>query len=118
MPAKGPVKIIWQIVFTFIPILDLWAFYRIKKLRRFFLYVVIPSIVIMMVFVAAILANTDFSKLDDPTFDPFMTDEPAMLAMNIASPIIEIGFQILSIYLVYTWSQKWNRQFQTSGSDF
>ena len=111
MPANGPVKIIWQIIFTFIPILDLWAFYRIKKLQKYFLYVILPGIAIMIVFVAAVLGTTDFSKFDDPTFDPFMAEEPALLALNIASPIIEIGFQILSIYLVYNWSKEWNKQF-------
>ena len=111
MPAKGPVSIIWQIIFTFIPILDLWAFYRIKKLRRFFLYVIVPGIAIMLGFLVLILGNTDFSNFDDPTFDPFLQDDPTMIAMNIASPIIEVGFQILSIYLVYTWSKEWNQKF-------
>jgi len=36
MPAKGSVSILWQIIFVvFIPFLDLWAFYRIKKLRKY-----------------------------------------------------------------------------------
>jgi len=114
MPAKGSVSLIWQIIFTFIPILDLWAFYRIKKLRRYFLYVIIPELAIGLVLVAMILGNMDFSRFEDPDFDPFMeNDDPSILAMNIASPIIEVGFQILSIYLVYTWSKEWNQKFQS-----
>lgn len=114
MPAKGPVRIIWQIIFTFIPIVDLWAFYRIKKLRRLFLYVIIPELAIGIVFLALILGNTDFSNLDDPAFDPLKAnDGTTMLAINIVSPIIEVGFQILSIYLIYCWSKEWNQKFHT-----
>ncbi len=119
MPAQGPVKIIWQIIFTFIPILDLWAFYRIKKLRRYFLFVVIPALAILIIMiVAAVVPNLDSPMLDDPNYDPFMSDDPTFLAISIASPIVEIGFHILAIYLVYTWSKQWNKQFQTSESDF
>jgi hypothetical protein len=119
MPANGPVKIIWQIIFTFIPILDLWAFYRIKKLRRYFLFVVIPVLVIMIVMiVGAIVSTLDSSTFDDPTYDPFMSEDPTMIAIGIVGQITGIGFHILAIYLVYTWSKQWNKQFQTSESDF
>ena len=117
MPAKGPVKIIWQIIFTFIPILDLWAFYRIKKLRRYFLFVVIPILAIMIVMtVAAVMTTLDSSMFDDPTYDPFMSDDPTILTISIVGQIVGIGFHILTIYLVYTWSKQWNNQFQTSSS--
>lgn len=119
MPANGPVKIIWQIIFTFIPILDLWAFYRIKKLRRYFLFVVIPASVILIIIIAVdVVTNLDSPMFDDPNYDPFMNDNPAFLAISIASPIIEIGFHILTIYLVYVWSKQWNNQFQSSESNF
>ena len=45
MPAKNKVNIMWQIVFVlFIPIADIWAFYRIKKLQKSIIYLVLPSI--------------------------------------------------------------------------
>jgi amino acid transporter len=119
MPANGPVKIIWQIIFTFIPILDLWAFYRIKKLRRYFLYVVIPVFaIIMTIVIGVVITSMDSPMFDDPSFDPFMSDDPTILTMNILMPIIEIGFHIFSIYLVYNWSKQWNKQFLTNDSDF
>jgi len=36
------------------------------------------------------------------------------LFLIIPSIIIELGFTILSIYLIATWSEKWNEQFQNS----
>ena len=108
MPAKGPVSILWQIIFTFIPILDLYAFYRIKKLRRYFLYVIIPLFVITFgitfLFVLAELPSSDFSFEDES-----MTSENEEFLSLIFIPV-EIGFQILTIYFVYTWSKRWNEQ--------
>jgi quinol-cytochrome oxidoreductase complex cytochrome b subunit len=58
MPAKRPVSILWQIIFVvFIPILDLWAFYRIKKLRKYLLYVYLPQIIIGGVIAGFILRS-------------------------------------------------------------
>ena len=106
MPAKGPVSILWQIIFTFIPILDLYAFYRIKKLRRYFLYIVAPLLLITFgatsVLVSEELESPDFSFEDES-----MTSENEEFLSLIFVPV-EIGFQILTIYLVYTWSKKWN----------
>jgi len=106
LPAKGPVKIVWQIIFIFIPVLDLWAFYRIKKLRKFILIVWIPEIVITMVIITPmILASVEQSLTGSPMLDDQFLMEIILLY------IIETGFTILSIYLVYKWSKEWNRQF-------
>ena len=111
MPAKGPVSILWQIIFTFIPILDLYTFYRIKKLRKYFLYVIIPLFAITFgitfLFVLAELPSSDFSFEDES-----MTSENEEFLSLIFVPV-EIGFQILTIYFVYTWSKKWNGQVST-----
>ena len=117
MPATGPVRIIWQIIFTFIPIVDLWAFYRIKKLRRYFLYVVIPAFAVMITLGVGIsIASLDSPMFDDPTMDPFMSEDPAFMLLNIFSSAIGIGFHIFSIYLIYTWSKQWNLQFSSESN--
>ncbi|MDH3502503.1 MAG: hypothetical protein OEL69_08375 [Nitrosopumilus sp.] len=109
MPATGPVSKFWQIIFTFIPILDLYAFYRIKKLRKYFLYVIIPFLAIVLgitfSLVLAELQSRDFSFEDDS-----ITTENEEFLSLIFVPI-EIGFHILTIYFVYTWSKQWNEQF-------
>ena len=105
MPAKGPVKIVWQIIFIFIPVLNLWAFYRIKKLRKFILIIWIPEVVITMVIIAPIiLASVEQSLTGSPMlYDQFVLE-------TILLYFVETGFTILSIYLVYKWSKQWNRQ--------
>ena len=54
MSAKGKVSIAWQIVFAIVSPANLWAFYRIKKLRLYALYVTIPSVIISSIVIAGI----------------------------------------------------------------
>ena len=44
MPAHTKVSVAWQTVFTFLPIVNFWAFYRMRKLCKYVLYVIVPSI--------------------------------------------------------------------------
>lgn len=107
MPAKDSVSILWQIIFTFIPILDLYAFYRINKLRKYFLYVIISLIAIMIIMITVFVSEelrTDFRFEDD------FTSQNEMYLSLLGAPI-EIGFHILAIYFVYTWSKRWNEQY-------
>ena len=57
MPADHKDSVAWQIVFTFIPIVNLWAFYRIRKLRKYLLYVVMPAIVLSLLITEAIFGD-------------------------------------------------------------
>src|SRR5213593_4532461 len=59
MPANRKVSVAWQIIFTFIPILNLWAFYRIKKLRKYFLYIIVPMIAVSIGIAVYISSKTD-----------------------------------------------------------
>ena len=49
MPAKEKVSVMWQILFAIISPINLWAFYRIKKLRRYVLYVAVPSVIVGLI---------------------------------------------------------------------
>ena len=111
MPAKGPVKIVWQIIFIFIPVLDLWAFYRIKKLRRFALMVWIPETIITMIIIIPIVAG----DVDQILNGNPMQDNESILT-TILLYVVETGFAILSIYLIYKWSKEWNRQFTNTSN--
>ena len=122
MPSKGPVKIVWQIIFIFIPIVDLWAFYRIKKLRKFLLMVWIPETVITTVIVifiyglivaAAVFGGPNILNDQTPS-GKAVNDE--LTKNSIILYIVETGFTILSIYLIYKWSKEWNKQFPSSGN--
>ena len=115
MPAKGTVSILWQIIFVvFVPFLDLWAFYRIKKLRKYLLYVFVPQLVIGIVVTGLILGmafeENSIEKLEN--FSNYGKNNE--LALNIVGVSMGLGFIIFSIYLIVTWSERWNKQFSDS----
>ena len=115
MPAEGPVKMIWQIIFSFIPILDLWSRYRIKKLGKYLLYVYVP------IFVATfgLIGVFAMMALDDPTSLESLedSDSAAVTMMTVVFSLFSVGITILSIYLVYRWTIEWNKQFGVSSYD-
>ena len=111
MPAKGPVKIAWQIVFTLIPVLNIWAFYRIKKLRKYILIVLIPVTVISMI----VIAPQVISEMENIQEGNLMNDDQSILT-SVVQYIVDAGFTILSIYLIYKWSKEWNKQFLNAGN--
>lgn len=118
MPADKKVSVAWQIVFTFIPIADLWAFYRIRKLRRYLLYVIVPAIVISIIvsIFAALVTVSQINEFDfiDPetAFDESVYSQP----LGISSYAITAVAQGLSIYLVIIWSRQHNRQYDQQTS--
>jgi NO-binding membrane sensor protein with MHYT domain len=46
LPANHKVSIGWQIVALFVPIANFWAFYRIRRLRKYLLYSYLPSLAV------------------------------------------------------------------------
>ena len=112
MPARGKVSILWQIVFVvFIPILDLWAFYRTKKLRKYLLYVYVPQIVVGLIvvvfFISMAFEENGMQKVTE--FSDSLNENELLL--TITSTVIGLGLTIFSIYLIATWSERWNKQF-------
>lgn len=121
MPAKGRVSIGWQIVFAIISPVNLWAFYRIKRLRLFVLYVMVPSIAISSIVIAGVfyeMGNPEIiEEYPEPSLPSYMTPiEPQVgkfntgkyMMLNLAS---SIGLTVLSVYLIVKWSRQWNEQF-------
>lgn len=113
MPANKKVSVGWQIVFTFLPVVNFWAFYRIRKLRKYVLYVIVPQIIVSIAigaYTASVLGER-FADLyvpeDSNTFDESGLSDPVI----ISSYAISIGLQGLTIYLVVIWSRQHNRQY-------
>lgn len=112
MPATHKVSVTWQIVATFVPIANLWAFYRIRKLRRYVLYVVVPSIILSASLVAYYYAG-------QPRFTPWGDDGLAFgdprpdLVVTVLGQVIGWGLQGFAIYLAIIWSRQHNRRFDT-----
>ena len=98
MVEKKPVSVNWQTLFILIPIIDLWAAYRIEKLGRYVLFIIAMIIVGFIVgFVEGLifLGTSDFF-----------------------SWIVVVVGMVISIILIRSWSEEWNRKFEKdSGHD-
>ena len=126
MSAKGKVSIAWQIIFAIISPANLWVFYRIKKLRFYALYVIIPSVIISSICIVGLnyeLNNPqrgfdeDGNRYPEPTVPPHMTPIESQVGKfntgtyMILIVIASVGLTVFSVYLVVKWSRQWNKQF-------
>jgi len=104
MVKQKPVNVNWQTVFVFIPILDLWAFYSVQKLR-------LALLIFLVGFSAAAMAIV-FATLGP---DGFMVEDPDEIYSNSAYIGSSIGLTIaqyaLAVYLIRKWSKEWNKKF-------
>ena len=99
MVKQKSVTVAWQVVFTFIPFVDLWAFYRIQKLGLYLVIIYGGQIITYI-----ILGNT-FG------FNGSLMEMPDVSSNYISILSVIIAFHLLAIYLVVTWSRDWNRKF-------
>jgi len=104
MPANHRVSVAWQIVFTFIFGLNFWAFSRIRKLRKYLLYVFVPS-------VASSAAL--FWYISEKGYWVSSWGDAFALPPVIAANVIGLGLQGFAIYLVIIWSRQHNKIYDT-----
>ena len=112
MPAEHKVSILWQIIFVlFVPIVGIWAFYRIKKLQKFILLVVLPSITLMSVLLVPIAFLTlDEQNNLESEYDVVQEfEEYGFLVIGLF--IGSMALAAWEIYLILKWSDDWNKQF-------
>ena len=113
MPAQGKVSIVWQIIFVlFVPIAGIWAFYRIKKLQKMILYIVLPSLALTVL--PALLLIPFADDFEDDPIDIDGIPETFGLQIILLYVIVvvgSIGLTAFGIYLIYRWSEEWNSQF-------
>lgn len=114
MPADHKVSVAWQIVALFIPIANFWAFYRIKRLRKYVLYVMLPSVILSIVAtyrVFSVLPQGYLSGDNALAFgDPFAVYQDPVYLTSISISWALFGF---SIYLVVMWSREHNNKFNS-----
>ncbi len=109
MPANHKVSVGWQIVFTFISPLNLWAFYRIRKLRKYLLYVVAPSVAVSVALALYLIDSTDTTTLNQANqWFPYSEEQLPFVVLGYAASSALQGF---AVYLVIIWSRQHNRQF-------
>ena len=98
----------------FIPIAGIWTFYKIKKLQKGILYLAIPEavlVVLLIVFMLGAMSDEgelfSFEDVDESNPDV----EVITIAISIIATIGGTGLSILAIYLIFKWSEEWNKQF-------
>ena len=92
MVEKKPVSVNWQTLFILLPIIDLWAAYRVEKLGRYILFIIAVAVVGFIVgFVEGLL----FFGMSD-----------------FFSWIVVLIGVVISIILIRTWSTEWNEKLQ------
>ncbi len=109
MVKDEPVSLMRQTIYCFVPILDIYAAYRVKVLRK---YMIIMILVGIPVSIADSVIFPDTNK----TFEGFLQFLTFYYGIDtnhfVASIIIWMGTVLLAIYLVRRWSKQWNAKFR------
>ena len=113
MVKKKPVNVNLQSIFMFIPIVDLWAAYRIKKLRIYLLIFYLGFSIAGIIMDVVILGSEAY--LMDENYD--IMDDFLNIPLVIGSIIVAVFSLALSIYFIRKWSKKWNEQFEKQSED-
>ncbi len=109
MVSTKKVSVLWQIIFAaFIPFVGIWAVYRIQKLRKALLYIIIPEVSFIVIFVVYLHSIADDFLSGINLYNEGLEGE--WMFFNI----ITTGFTVLIICLVHKWSTEWNKQFNES----
>lgn len=120
MPAKGKVSLTRQTIYCFIPIMDMYAAYHVKKLRWYLLIMLGVGIPLSMAMgvVNPMQEADEYHKkifLDNQEIDwgyAFLGENPETA---IASIVIQsIVVYAVAVYLIRRWSKKWNLQFDVN----
>jgi len=102
MVEKKSVNVNWQMVFVLIPFLDLYASYRIQKLRLWLLIFLVGFSIVALLMDYSIF-GLNYSDLGIET--DFL--DPAMLYTHIMFTIITIG---TAVFVIRKWSISWNKK--------
>ncbi len=95
MVKQEPVNVNWQTLFVFIPIVSIWAFWRIQKLKRGLAFVLLSEILGQLATYGVAFAGH------------YTTAVVIDIVMIFLSPA-------MTIYHTRKWSKEWNKKFTNS----
>ena len=120
MPAKGPVSLTRQTIYCFIPIMNWYAAYNIKKFRKYLLIVIIVELSLGSIY-ASLIPEYDMSGINKGAISEdikdleinwteiiFRTDHPSGLPIFLLILIVEYS---VTVFLIRRWTNQWNNQF-------
>lgn len=103
MVKQNPVNIKRQTIFALIPSVDVWAFYRIQKLRKFILIVLAIGFAFSPISLS-VSASIDMNEISSPLD---LYTNPIFLLYVIGS----IGtLHGTLVYFIRKWSKEWNEK--------
>ncbi len=120
MPAKDPVSLTRQTIYCFIPIMNWYASYNIKKFRKYLLVVIIVELSLGAMYASLIpeynINGINKGNISEDVDDLeinwteiiFRTDHPSGLPIFL---LIVISEYSVTVFLIRRWSNQWNSQF-------
>ena len=106
--SETPVSMKEQMMSGLIPGMDIWAFYRIKKLQKSTMMITLPSIIMTVIFTLMVFSNYDALKVGTLSEEEYVRSQ-GFITIEII--IFVIGILIFSNYLLRRWTKQWNQQF-------
>ena len=120
MPAKGSVSLTRQTIYCFIPIMNWYAAYNIKKFRKYLLIAIIVELSLGAMY-ASLIPEYDKSGINKGNISEdiddleinwaeiiFRTDHPSGLPVLL---LIVISEYSVTVFLIRRWTNQWNNQF-------
>ena len=108
MVDKKLVNVNWQSLFIIIPIIDLWAAYRVEKFRIYFLIFWVGGTIVQAIVSYAMLGDKYWSD------EGFFSSDPTVATVELAMMVVAAG---IAVYFIRIWSKKWNAKLSTMGSE-
>jgi formate hydrogenlyase subunit 3/multisubunit Na+/H+ antiporter MnhD subunit len=111
MVKDEPVSLTRQTIYCIIPALDIYAAYRVKRLRKYF------AIMLLLVGVPLSIADSVLFPNDRTvTLEAFLQFLTYYYGVDtnhfVFSITTTIGTILLAIYLIRRWSKQWNEKFR------
>lgn len=117
MPVTGKVSLTRQTIYCFIPVLDLYSAYKIKKLRWFILIMLGLGLTISTIF-GNLNPLPDEEEYNKKLFSQgkgidwqyaILGDEPMLSILSII--IMDGAIYTVKVYVIRRWSKSWNAKF-------
>ena len=111
--AKGKISVVWQIIFSFIPGVLIWSFFRIKKLRLFLLMMAGPAVIIIYI-LPIMLGIPEYYETCTSIISTISDNSCMNESLIISSVIVNIIYHGFKTYFIIKWTRKWNEKFEGS----
>ena len=109
--AKGKINLAWQIVFSFLPGVLIWSFFRIKKLRVFLLTMGGPAVATVSI-LPLVFVGSDYYEVCPNALSIIPEYSCMNESLFISSIIVNVIYHSFKTYFIIRWTREWNKQFE------